>query len=71
MAKNKLSSKNIIGIFKEVQKKLDELEVPPIDGGFIFTPYGTIVFRGNKLCGNKKAISWFKKMFYEPRKTKK
>ena len=66
-----LTTKNILGVFEEAKKKLDEMSISSIEGGFIMTPYGTIAFRKNKLYGNKKAINWFKKTFYEPTKTRK
>ena len=58
-----LSNKNILAIFKKARKTLDRMNVPPIDGGFIFTPYGAVMFRKNKFYGSKRAISWVKRMF--------
>jgi hypothetical protein len=55
----KLTTKNISKIFKDVNKKLDKLEIPPsIVCGMIFTPYGLVKFGKDKWSGSKKAKNW-------------
>jgi len=54
-----ISKKNILEIFQEVNKRLDELPVPHIWGGVINTPYGMLTINKYQYLGNKRAKEWF------------